>query len=337
MALKAFGRSTLAAVALAASALIAHAPASAAPSRAELEQRIIDLENEVARQRSQTSGLTGPIQQRLDSIQSELVRVVGELEEARFMNSRLQNELRSLRREIQLRDAEIAEALGLEPAFQMTDDPFAPPTATLAPGLLAQEEENAADADAGEPDPRGGVLTLPDGVDPNEAAGQSSSSSSSSPGFYDSQPFNPIDPDEIAAEVDEDGYLLPDDAAAALDAAKQYMLNGQFDVAESAFDEFGERFGGAPQEGEALFWRGELQFARSSFSDARDSYIASLRVDAAGPRAPDAMIQLAKSAHYMGSSDEACTVLSQFPQYYPNASATLRSKAESARQLASCR
>ena len=335
MALKMLRTLILSTVAAAAACLAVAGSAHAAPSRAELEQQLIDMEDEIARMRSQISGLQGPVQQRLDSIQSELVRVVGELEEARFMNTRLQNELRALRRELQLRDAEIAEELGLEPAFTSTDDPFATPTATLGPGLRQEGAEGAPGASPG-PSNGGGVLTLPEGVDPISARG-GSANPPSTPSFFDSQPYQPVDPNAPAPEVDDEGYLLPADSAAALNAAKEYVLASQFDVAERAFDEFLERFSDSPQAAEALFWQGELRFANEDFSGARDSYVASLRADVSGPRAADAMIQVAKAAHYMGAPDQACSTLASFPEYFPNASAALRSKAESARQLASCR
>jgi tol-pal system protein YbgF len=326
------------AAATAAFAFLATAPAQAAPSRAELEASVIQLENALAEARSsirtlEERMLTGDpaadaIQQQITAIQSELVRVVGELEEARFQNSRLRNELRTMYRELQLRDAEVAEKLGLDPAFTTppTDAAFEGRPALMPPteGGGAQAFTNPFLQSPSEP-PLGEPGSAADGGAPVET----------DPSFFGDDPFAA----QRAASVGALGVRepLPDDPATALATAKSLLIDGRFDDAEAAFDEFQSRFGDSPQAGEALYWQGEARALRGEFEAAKNLYIDSLRSDPAGPRAPDAMIALASSLQNMSLNTEACTTLSSFPRQYPNAALSVRAKAERVRQAAGCR
>lgn len=324
MAPSSFRSVLVAVVALAAFA----APAAAAPSRAELENRIIQLENQLAEVRQSVTLGGDPaavrLEQRMDAVQAELARVVGELEEARFQNGRLQNELRTLRRELQLRDAEVADKLGLEPAFILTEDPFAD-----GAGALGAPNGYAADLSGGE-----GLAS----AEPRE----------NDPSFYGDDPFAA----ERAASVGvlgattggatTGGETLVGDVAAdnpvdALAAAKSLLIDGRFDEAEAAFQDFDARFGDSDEAGEALYWHGETLFARDDFEPAKNLYIESLRRDPTGPRAPDAMVQLAAALQRMNFTTEACNTLAAFPRQFPSATLSVRSKAERVRQAAGCR
>jgi tol-pal system protein YbgF len=313
----------------------ASAPAQAAPSRAELEASVVQLENQLAdalnrlralEESTVVGGSASTVQQQIEAIQSELVRVVGELEEARFQNSRLLNELRTLRRELQLRDAEVAERLGLEPAFTAPDplayDEFSaggalPPTA--GGGQLGGDQLGGSNPFAQSEPPLG----PPGGI------------SESDPSFFGDDPFA----EERAASMGTLGERapLPDDPESALAAAKNLLIDGRFEEAEVAFVEFQQRFGDSPQAGEALYWQGEAHNLRGQYEEAKNLYIDSLRADPSGPRAPDAMIALASSLQSMSLTTEACNTLASFPRQYPNAALSVRSKAERVRQAAGCR
>lgn len=317
------------------------APAVAAPSRAELEASVINLENTLAetltRLRSLEEQVTGganaeSVSGQIGSLQAELVRVVGELEESQYQNARLREQVRALHREIQLRDAEIAEKLGLQPAFTASfdegaaaagaagiagarsTDPFANP-------FLQAGQQNSGEAPAlGVPGAAEGATTAPPETDST---------------FFGDDPFA----QQRAASMGTLGARAPlgDDPATALETAKRYLIDGRFDDAEAAFAEFQERFADSPQAGEALYWQGESRFLRGNYEEAKNLYIDSLRADSSGPRAADAMIALASSLQNMGLNDDACTTLSSFPRQYPNAALSVRAKAERVRNAAGCR
>lgn len=322
------------------------APASAAPSRAELEQSVISLENQLAEaltrlrniEEATGGGAAGSLQEQLVATQTELARVVGELEESRYQSGRLYDALMTLRREIQLRDAEIAEKLGLEPAFVAipapdlnyrggaADNLNRTPNADPFANPFLDAEAGAEGAVPGQAEP---PLGAPAGA-PGEGA-----VSETDPTFFGEDPF-------AQARAAASGQLgvrapLPDDPAAALEAAKRLLIDGRFDEAEAAFAEFQQRFADTPQVAEAYYWQGESRFLREDYEQAKDLYIASLRADAAHPRAPDALIQLASSLQNLNLMNDACSTLSSFPTQYPNAALSVRNKAERVRQAAGCR
>jgi tol-pal system protein YbgF len=325
---------------VAALALAAAAPAAAAPSRAELEASVINLENTLAealtRLRSLEEQVTGganaeSVSSQIESLQAELVRVVGELEESQYQNARLREQVRALHREIQLRDAEIAAKLGLEPAFTAPFDDGTSLSGVAGAGATDPftnpflQANNAANNSA---DP---ALTQAAGSE--GAAG--AAPAETDPSFFGEDPFA----QQRAASMGTLGVRapLPDDPQAALDQAKRYLIDGRYDEAEAAFAEFQQRFSETPQAAEALYWQGESRYVRGAYEEAKDLYIASLRADPAGPRAADAMIALASSLQNMNLTDEACNTLASFPRQYPNAALSVRSKAERVRQAAGCR
>lgn len=325
----------------AALALATAVPAAAAPTRAELEASVLNLENTLAealtRLRSLEEQVTGgaaadSVQSQLQSIQSELVRVVGELEESQYQNARLREQVRALHREIQLRDAEIAGKLGLDPAFTAPFD-----TGAEMPGVAGIAGARSTDPfvnpfmQAGAAPAAGGAL--PGATAP--AAAGSATPSETDPAFFGEDPFAA----QRAASMGTLGSRapLPDDPQAALDQAKRLLIDGRFNEAEAALAEFQQRFGDTPQAGEALYWQGEARFNARSWEEAKNLYIDSIRADPSGPRAPDAMVQLAYSLHNMSLTEDACDTLASFPQQYPNAALSVRSKAERVRAAAGCR
>jgi len=327
----------LAALAAAAVAAVVGPPAMAAPSRAELENRIIQLENTQAEVEAKVDrmSLAGDpaavrLEQRMDAVQAELARVVGELEEARFQNGRLQNDLRTLRRELQLRDAEVADKLGLEPAFVLSEE------------YLADNSGLPNNYPAASGQPRGGVRGAPTTFGAagyvTRPAGDGADASASDPSFYGDDPFAAARAAANGPAGDEvQVAAVADNPVDALADAKRLLIEGRFSDAEVAFQDFDTRFAESDQAGEALYWHGETLFARDDFEPAKNLYIESLRRDPTGARAPDAMVQLAAALQRMDFTSEACNTLAAFPRQFPNASLSVKSKAERVRQMAGCR
>jgi len=63
------------------------------------------------------------------------------------------------------------------------------------------------------------------------------------------------------------------------------------------------------------------------YADAADAYIASMRKDSQGVRAPDAMVRLAAALRELGNRNEACATLASFPSQFPNANNNVKEKA----------
>ena len=127
------------------------------------------------------------------------------------------------------------------------------------------------------------------------------------------------------------------DPAAIYDDARARLLDGDFDGAQSGFESFVTDHGDDPRAGEAWYWLGETFFVRNNFSKSADAYIASLRAQPAGTRAPDALVRLAASLHGLDRTSEACDTLARFSRQFPNASAASRDRAARESVRAGCR
>jgi len=137
-----------------------------------------------------------------------------------------------------------------------------------------------------------------------------------------------------AAPIDAAPVVAPADAFAA---ARARLLDGDFGGAQTGFEDFVARYGEDPLASEALYWLGETHFVRNNYTEAADQYIASLRMDAAGARAPDALVRLAASMYSMGRGREACDTLARFGRQFPNASQASRDRAARESVRANCR
>ena len=126
-------------------------------------------------------------------------------------------------------------------------------------------------------------------------------------------------------------------AVAALPATgRTRMAEGDFLGAQSAFRDYLDQTPDAPDAGEIRFLLGETYFVRGGYADAADSYIASMRADAQGPRAAEAMVRLGSSLRELGKTAEACQTLRSVPTQYPNAPAELKTRARDELALGGC-
>lgn len=126
------------------------------------------------------------------------------------------------------------------------------------------------------------------------------------------------------------------DPAFAFDTARSRLNDGDFIGAQSGFEAFVADHADHPQAGEAWYWLGETFFVRSQFAEAADAYIASLRNQPDGEKAPDALVRLAASLHGLGRTREACETLSRFGRQFPNASQASRDRAARESVRANC-
>ena len=136
---------------------------------------------------------------------------------------------------------------------------------------------------------------------------------------------------EIAA-----GMTLADPAL-TYEAARARLLEGDFGGAQSGFETFVAENPDHPLTAQAHYWLGETFYVRSDFTQAADAYIASLRLEPEGEKAPDALVRLAASLHGMGRTEDACATLSRFGRQFPNAAPASQARAARESVRANCR
>jgi len=128
---------------------------------------------------------------------------------------------------------------------------------------------------------------------------------------------NPAPPAEMA----------PNDVAQLGLKGKRLLTEGDFSGAQIALSQYLQFNPDAADFGEMQYWLGESYYVRGGYADAADAYIASMKRDPRGLKAPDAMIRLAGALRELGKPADACATLASFPSQYPNASANVKEKA----------
>ena len=289
---------------------LAQSKAELAANDARLASRIQVLESRM---------LTGDpaaerIMQRLDAMESTVRNLTGEVESLRFERDRLQSELKAMadslrevtelkkRMELHLQAVDVAgQQAGIAPYG--TTAPAAPTADGLPPpGMPA----------FGTPSP-----TPVTGTTPVPLPGP--------PGFRDVI----VTPGSSTPGTAADLSALPTDGQTKL-------AEGKFAEAETAFAQYLAFSPDATDAGEVHYWLGESRFVQGRWADAAESFIASMKTQARGPKAPDAMVRLGASLRELGKTAEACQTLNAFGAQYPNADSSTQAKAKLERERTGC-
>jgi len=117
------------------------------------------------------------------------------------------------------------------------------------------------------------------------------------------------------------------DPTLLLEMGKTLLAEGDYPGAEMALSQYLQYNPEASDRGEANFWLGESLFVQQQYNAAAESYIAAMRANGSGPKAPDALVKLGASLREMGQVGEACTALNSFKDQFPNAPQAARDKA----------
>ena len=118
--------------------------------------------------------------------------------------------------------------------------------------------------------------------------------------------------------------------------ARQLMLAGDYDAAESAFATFVDAYPDASRTPEANYWLGKTRSVRGAHANAAQAYIGAIRGWPKTSWAPDAVVELSRSLIALKKPTDACQTLAEFRRRYPKAPATVASRAAAARTQAKC-
>lgn len=238
---------------------------------------------------------------RMDSLEASQRTLTGETERLRFERDKLRAEISALNDDLQAMQSQMTELQALSGRVKAHLD-----TAASAPQYAAPLYRSPSDPITYDGSPNVGQSGL--------AGGYSAGQPSAIPG--------PPVLQERTISVQENYSAL----ATLPNSGKQKLAEGNFSGAQSDFSQYLEGMPDAPDAGEIHFWLGETYYVRRGYADAADAYIASMRKDPQGIKAPDSMVRLAAALRGLGKKDEACRTLDSFTSQYPQASADVRAK-----------
>lgn len=118
--------------------------------------------------------------------------------------------------------------------------------------------------------------------------------------------------------------------------AYAYLLQKDYGAAEVAFDDFLKRYPADALAGNAQYWLGESHFVRGQYKAAAGAFLKGYQGYGEGAKAPDSLLKLAMSLDRLGQKDAACSSYSELSTKFPNAPASVKSRAQSERQRVGC-
>ncbi|MEJ1158141.1 tol-pal system protein YbgF [Prosthecomicrobium sp. N25] len=215
-----------------------------------------------------------------------------------------------------------AQAAGVAPGGYPRAGPGAPPAvigqipASEDPigGVIGRGGPLDLSARPGVPPP---ASDLPPGVNLGPAAPQRSAGVPTVPPRYQNVP-------PVASPRDE------------YDAAYGYILNGEYELAETSFRTFLANHPTDRRIGNAQYWLGESFYARSMFREAADAFLKSYTQFPDGAKAPDSLLKLGLSLQGLGERKAACATYDELVVKYPKASKQLRDRAQAEKVRAKC-
>jgi tol-pal system protein YbgF len=122
----------------------------------------------------------------------------------------------------------------------------------------------------------------------------------------------------------------------AFSHARDLMMAGDYDGAESAFAAYVQANPDGARTPEARYWWGKTLSAKGAHAQAATAYIGAIRGWPKTAWAPDAVVELARSLVVLKKPDDACAALSELPKRYPKAPAAVASRAASVSKQAKC-
>ncbi|WP_297731414.1 tol-pal system protein YbgF [uncultured Maricaulis sp.] len=288
-------------------ALLAATPADA-QSRRELAERIDATEVRIGELEAEFMAgdpVAEALIRRMDELEYQVQALTGESERLSFENRQLRQQVEVLERELEA---------NRRPSVPAADDPA---VAWMNEGLGPDGETVLED---GAETANGAELAI---IDPDDPHGEARAAAT---GVLGGAPV-----------IGEGGDAARVDPAATYEAARARLLDGDFVGAQDGFERF---VADNPDHGltsQAYYWLGETFYVRSDFTQAADAYIASLRQQPEGEKAPDALVRLAASLHGMGRTEDACATLARFGRQFPNAAPASQARAARESVRANCR
>ncbi|MDP1738665.1 MAG: tol-pal system protein YbgF [Caulobacter sp.] len=150
---------------------------------------------------------------------------------------------------------------------------------------------------------------------------------------------------QIEAAAAAQDPVVTEEEAAANDAgdpdgdfarARQFMLDGDYDSAETAFGNFVKRYGDTEKGPEARYWLGKTLAVRGANGDAAGAFIGAIRGWPKAAWAPDAVLELSRALVALKKPEDACQTLGELSRRYPKAPASVMTRAQTVRAQAKC-
>lgn len=275
--------------------------------------------------------------ERLDRIEQQLRGITGKVEELQFNQQQQQqnqdNQLGDMTRRLQ--DIEVrlnASGVGAAPvAATETAPPQIASSTSVGPGG-ATTTTTSVTTQTTTPDPEPITKTTTEPA-PSQAPVPVTVDGTAPDGQTPLAAAPTVKP---LGSMKTDGTAQPGTPEAAYEAAFALLKGQKYAEAETAFRDFVKNNPRHDLAGNAQYWLGESLYARKDFKEAAKAFAEGYQKYRRAPKAADNLLKLALSLQALGNKDDACVTYAQFKKEYPDASAALKSRADSETKKLAC-
>jgi tol-pal system protein YbgF len=279
---------------------------------------------------------------RIDRLENLVRQMNGQVEQVQNQNRRLEEQAKRFQNDTDFRFKEIEGGRG---GARPSTSPTTPPATGGQPPR--QQKSDAFNPDAN-PQAAGSPLTLgsPGSATAARSPRQASTSAVANPGEIIAgeqnalgrdprQPTdltNPPRTNQQATSVP----IAPGTPKGDIDLGKQQLKNGEYDAAEGTFREFTRSRTKDKLLPEAVIGLGDSYFQRQRWREAAEQFVDMTTKFPKSGRAAEAELKLGISLRGLGAAKEACDVLNNHGQKYPNASVSIKQGITRELQRARC-
>lgn len=118
--------------------------------------------------------------------------------------------------------------------------------------------------------------------------------------------------------------------------AFELLRNADYDKAEKAFQDFLAKNKGHQLAGNAQYWLGESYYVRNKFAEAAQAFAEGVSKYPKNSKAADNLLKLGMSLQQLNQKKDACTAYNQLMAKFPDASASVKRRADTERRRLNC-
>lgn len=118
--------------------------------------------------------------------------------------------------------------------------------------------------------------------------------------------------------------------------AYNYLLAGDYQLAENSFRQYSQTYPTAKDVPDAQYWLGESLFAQAKYADAAETFLNAQKAYPKSGKAPEMMLKLGMSLSKLDNRETACVTFKEVSRRYPQMSANVKRKLDAETKATSC-
>jgi tol-pal system protein YbgF len=254
---------------------------------------------------------------RINQLEEEMRRLNGRVEELSFQLLQAQEDMRKYREDTEFRFQELEGGSGDATPAAASERRTEAPAPSTDQRQAAAAPASPADTGSGDDD-IGRILGQSIDLNPVGAVGSAAPA-----------PSAPAPSSTVAA-------VTPEGPSGMYDLAYNYLLAGDYGLAEQAFRQYSQTYPNAADAPDAEYWLGESLFQQQKFTDAAEVFLTAQKGHPDSGKAPEMMLKLGMSLAKLENRETACITYKEVARRYPQMSANVKRKLESEQKSANC-